>query len=147
MKTKINKNNVKRLKALLKKGEPLPYKNLATIFAEHATDPEESEDSLCNKSIKKGLLAFGDYLEEKKVIMPLKIDVIDFVLKNQSKKPDVLCWYFWGCMKFMMFCHAHSDDIFDGIFKNTDVYREVKFLSAVIFDYDYTGFKSDEEDE
>ena len=73
--------------------------------------------------------------------------VIDFVLKNQSKKPDVLCWYFWGCMKFMMFCHAHSDDIFDGIFKNTDIYREVKFLSAVIFDYDYTGFKSDEEDE
>ena len=145
MKTKINKNNVKRLKALLKRGESLPYKNLAKIFARHATDPEESKDSLCNKSIKKGLLAFGEYLEEKKAIMPLKIDVIDFVLKNQRKEPDVLCWYFWGCMKFMMFCQAHSDDIFDGILKNTGVHRETDFLLGVIFNDDRTGFRSDEE--
>ena len=104
---KINEDNVKKLKALLKKGEALPYRKVANNFAKVAVDKKLADDDECNQYIREALDKFGEHLEKKKAIIPLKVDVIDFVLDNQELKPRALQMYFAVCMEFLIFCQEY----------------------------------------
>ena len=141
----INENNVQKLKALLEKGVALPYKKVAKRFAKHAVDPNKSKNCFCNKSIRQGLVAFGDYLEAKKAVMPLKIDVIDFVLQNRNESGRTLQWYFGACMEFVLFCQKYYYGLFDGILIDTGVTRAVEITDESIILNDDVVFLNKEE--
>ena len=137
---KVNENNVRRLKTLLDAGMVLPYKEMTNKFIDVTIDPKLPKDSFANKSIADGLIAFGEYLEEKKVLMPLKIDVIDFVLLNHGLDERTLQWYFGVCMEFVIFCQSNYNELFDGILLNTGVTRKVKFYQDSLIQDDQIIF-------
>lgn len=142
----MKKSNKNYYRDLINKGEALPYKQIAIKFSKYLLDTKQSKSSFTNKSIKDGLTKFGEYLEEKKAIMPLKIDVIDFVLKNHDKDGRTLQWYFGVSMEFVLFCHANSKELFDGALKNFKASRHVEFKSDVLIIKDETVFKETTED-
>ena len=141
----INQDNVTKLKALLDKGETLPYKKLARNCARYAIDPKLSKNCFVNKSIRKGLIAFGEYLENKKAIMPLKIDVIDFVLQKHGESPRTLQWYFSASMEFVIFCQENYSELFNGILVDTGATRATKFIEDSIITEDKVVFLTEED--
>ena len=137
---KINQNNVKKLKALLKKGEALPYRKVANNFAKVAVDKKLADDDECNQYIREALDKFGEHLEKKKAIIPLKVDVIDFVLDNQELKPRALQMYFAVCMEFLIFCQEYYWGLFDGILVDTGVNRVAEVIEYSIITSDTVVF-------
>ena len=137
---KINQNNVKKLKALLKKGEALPYRKVANNFAKVAVDKKLADDDECNQYIREALDKFGEHLEKKKAIIPLKVDVIDFVLDNQELKPRALQMYFAVCMEFLIFCQEYYWGLFDGILVDTGVNRVAEVIEDSIITSDTVVF-------
>ncbi|GEM_PF-2553960 len=125
-------NNAEKLKALLEKGEALPYKQIAKRFVKITVDPKKSRNCFCNKSIRQGLVAFGDYLESKKVIIPLKVDVIDFIFQKRNENERTLQWYFGVCMEFVLFCQKNYFALFDGILLGTGVKRLIETIDGSI---------------
>lgn len=141
---KINQNNVKKLKALLKKGEALPYRKVANNFAKVAVDEKLADDHECNQYIREALDKFGEYLENKKAIIPLKIDVIDFALQNQELNPRALQMYFAVCLEFVIFCQDYYWGLFDGILVDTGVSRNANFIKGSIITKDKVVFAKEE---
>ena len=137
---KINQNNVKKLKALLKKGEALPYRKVANNFAKVTVDKKLADDDECNQYIREALDKFGEHLEKKKAIIPLKVDVIDFVLDNQELKPRALQMYFAVCMEFLIFCQEYYWGLFDGILVDTGVNRVAEVIEDSIITSDTVVF-------
>lgn len=144
MKT-LKVNNAEKLKALLEKGEALPYKKLAKRFVTITVDPNKSRNCFCNKCIRQGLVAFGEYLESKKAIMPLKADVIDFVFQKKNESGKTLQWYFGVCMEFVLFCQKNYFALFDGILLDTGATRIVETIGGSIITKDEVMFLSEED--
>ena len=140
---KINQNNVKKLKALLKKGEALPYRKVANNFAKVAVDKKLADDDECNQYIREALDKFGEHLEKKKAIIPLKVDVIDFVLDNQELKPRALQMYFAVCMEFLIFCQEYYWGLFDGILVDTGVNRVAEVIEGSVITSDTVVFSEE----
>ena len=140
---KINEDNVKKLKALLKKGEALPYRKVANNFAKVAVDKKLADDDECNQYIREALDKFGEHLEKKKAIIPLKVDVIDFVLDNQELKPRALQMYFAVCMEFLIFCQEYYWGLFDGILVDTGINRVAEVIEGSIITSDRVVFSSE----
>ena len=145
MKT-LKVNNAEKLKALLEKGEALPYKKLAKRFVTITVDPNKSRNCFCNKSIRQGLVAFGDYLESKKVLIPLKVDVIDFVFQKRNENGRTLQWYFGVCMEFVLFCQKNCFALFDGILLGTGAKRLIETIDGSIITSDEVVFLDERED-
>ena len=141
---KINEDNVKKLKALLKKGEALPYRKVANNFAKVAVDKKLADDDECNQYIREALDKFGEHLEKKKAIIPLKVDVIDFVLDNQELKPRALQMYFAVCMEFLIFCQEYYWGLFDGILVDTGINRVAEVIEGSIITSDRVVFSKEE---
>ena len=141
---KINHSNVKKLKALLEKGDALPYRKVANNFADMAVDKSLADDHECNQWIREALDKFGEHLEKKKAIIPLKVDVIDFVLDNQELKPRALQMYFAVCMEFLIFCQEYYWGLFDGILVNTGVNRVAEVIEGSIITSDTVVFAKEE---
>ena len=140
---KINQNNVKKLKALLKKGEALPYRKVANNFAKVAVDKKLADDDEFNQYIREALDKFGEHLEKKKAIIPLKVDVIDFVLDNQELKPRALQMYFAVCMEFLIFCQEYYWGLFDGILVDTGVNRVAEVIEGSVITSDTVVFSEE----
>ena len=136
----LKEDNVKKLKALLEKGEALPYKQIAKRFVKITVDPKKSRNCFCNKSIRQGLAAFGDYLESKKVIIPLKVDVIDFIFQKRNENGRTLQWYFGVCMEFVLFCQKNYFALFDGILLGTGAKRLIETIDGSIITGDEVVF-------
>ena len=142
----LKEDNVKKLKALLEKGETLPYKQLAKRFVKITVDPKKSRNCFCNKSIRQGLVTFGDYLENKKVLIPLKVDVIDFVFQKRNESGRTLQWYFGVCMEFVLFCQKNCFALFDGILLGTGAKRLIETIDGGIILNDEVVFLNERED-
>ena len=142
----LKEDNAKKLKALLEKGEALPYKQIAKRFVKITVDPKKSRNCFCNKSIRQGLVAFGDYLESKKVIIPLKVDVIDFIFQKRNENGRTLQWYFGVCMEFVLFCQKNYFALFDGILLCTGAKRLIETIDGSIILNDEVVFLDERED-
>lgn len=140
----INQDNVAKLKALLDKGEALPYRKVANNFAKVAVDKKLADDDECNRYIREALDKFGEHLEKKKAIIPLKVDVIDFVLDNQELKPRALQMYFAVCMEFLIFCQEYYWGLFDGILVDTGINRVAEVIEGSIITSDTVVFSTEE---
>ncbi len=141
----LKEDNVKILKALLEKGEALPYKQIAKRFVKITVDPKKSRNCFCNKSIRQGLVAFGDYLESKKVLIPLKVDVIDFVFQKRNESGRTLQWYFSVCMEFVLFCQKNYFALFDAILLGTGAKRLIETIDGSIILNDEVVFLDEKE--
>ena len=142
----LKEDNVIKLKALLEKGEALPYRQLAKRFVKITVDPKKSRNCFSNKSIRQGLVAFGDYLENKKVLIPLKVDVIDFVFQKRNESGRTLQWYFSVCMEFVLFCQKNCFALFDGILLGTGAKRLIETIDGSIITSDEVVFIDEKED-
>ena len=91
-------------------------------------------------------MTFGDYLENKKVLIPLKVDVIDFVFQKRNESGRTLQWYFGVCMEFVLFCQKNCFALFDGILLGTGAKRLIETIDGGIILNDEVVFLNERED-
>lgn len=142
MKNNINQENADKLKALINKGEALPYKKLAKEFVDAVIDPLACRKLTFNKHVVQSSKAFATYLEKRKVIIPAKIDAIDFLFQSKDKDVETLLWSFMTSLAFISFIQKR----YLTLLKDIGFYREIETIEGSLIKSDKVVFVNSKED-
>ena len=107
-----------------------PYEKEARFFFSYHYGLVESDDvpDIKHYIQKQGLTGFGKYLESRKIIFPVKEDVIQFVLHHIDKPLQEISWVIDILNEFIKYCDRNRYRICNRAFIGVDIDRDVQLF-------------------
>ena len=120
-----------------------PYKKLAKNYFYETYGKGNRNASKSRNNIYYSVTSFGEYLENHNIPVPTKADLIIYIYTLRGFSIDDIGEYIPPVIKFMKWLEKNIETIFDGIFKNTLISREIDFNKVLVIRDEFKAIQDD----